>query len=221
MKFVIVGYGRVGARTARVLREEGHDVVAIDNDPDKVRRAEEEGYDAIEGGGADESVLEAAGLEEADALAGLTGDLNVNFAACLVGKHHGCRTVMRIDDDYQEAIYRKYADDVDEIIYPERLGAAGAKTALLGGNFNVVAELTELLQLATITVEESAPAAGSRLTELDLPQNARVYAHGSGTDPLTIPLPQTRADPGDRVAVLGDSKGLDAVRGLLLDEPNR
>jgi len=43
MKFVIVGYGRVGMRTAGILDPEGHDVVVVDNDPDKVDRAETEG----------------------------------------------------------------------------------------------------------------------------------------------------------------------------------
>jgi len=36
----------------------------------------------------------------------------------MIGKEHGCRTVLRIDEDYREEIYEKYDADVDEIIYP-------------------------------------------------------------------------------------------------------
>ena len=36
MKFIIVGAGRVGMRTARVLRQEGHDVVVVELDATKV-----------------------------------------------------------------------------------------------------------------------------------------------------------------------------------------
>ena len=50
MRFVIVGYGRVGARTAHILDEEGHDVVVVEIDPKKVERAREGGFDVVEFG---------------------------------------------------------------------------------------------------------------------------------------------------------------------------
>ncbi|WP_336364481.1 potassium channel family protein [Halalkalicoccus salilacus] len=221
MKFVIVGYGRVGMRTARILHEEGHEVTIVDNDPEKVKRARSAGFEAVEGDGGNESVLESVGVETADALAGLTGDLNTNFAACSVGTHHGCRTVMRIDDDYREDIYKKYADDVDEIIYPERLGAAGAKTALLGGDFNLVADLTERLQLTTITVREGSPAIGKRVSEVDLPSGARIYAHGAAGTSMTIPMPRTTIEAGDRVAVIVEQESVEGVRAALLGSEER
>lgn len=218
MKFVIVGYGRVGIRTARILREEGHEVVIVDNHPTKVDRAEAAGYVVIDGDGADESVLDAAGLDDADAIAGLTGDLNTNFAACMLGKHHGCRTVMRIDDDYQEEIYRKYAADVDEIVYPERLGAAGAKIALLGGDFEVIADLTERLHLTTIRVDDASPVIGKRVREIELPGQARIYAHGQNHTAMTIPLPTATIAAGDRLAIIAKQASIAGVRELLLGD---
>ena len=216
MRFVIVGAGRVGLRTARVVKNEGHDVVLIEYDDGKARRARTEGFEVIEGDGSREDVVEQVDLETVDAVAGLTGDLNVNFAACMIGKHHGCRTVMRIDADYQEDIYHKFADDVDEVIYPARLGAAGAKTALLGGNFNVIADLTEGLQLTTVTVEEGSPAVGKRVNEIDLPEDARIYAHGRPHERLTIPLPGTAVEAGDTVALIAEREALSEVRLALL-----
>ncbi len=55
MKFVIVGYGRVGIRTARILQSEGHEVVIVDNDPVKVERATETGFETIQGDGYEEA----------------------------------------------------------------------------------------------------------------------------------------------------------------------
>jgi trk system potassium uptake protein TrkA len=212
MKFVIVGYGRVGKRTARILSEEGHDVVLVDNDYERVEHARDAGYTVVEGDGQDEDVLEDAGIDTADAIAALTPDLNVNFAACMVGKHHGARTVLRIDEDYREDIYEKYASDVDEVIYPERLGAAGAKTAMLGGDFNVLADITEQLRFTVFTVDAGSPLVGERLVNVDLPEDARVYAHGRSDESLTIPLPTVKLESGDRVAVVVDQNGIDAVR---------
>ncbi|ACV47310.1 MULTISPECIES: potassium channel family protein [Halomicrobium] len=215
MKFVIVGYGRVGTRTARILDSEGHAVVIVENDLDKADRSAEEGFETVRGDGNDESVLEEAELDDADAIAGLTGDLNTNFAACMIGKEHGCRTVLRIDADYREEIYEKYAADVDEIVYPERLGAAGAKTALLGGDFNVLADLTEQLSVASVTVPDGSPVVGERVVALDLPGDARIYAHGSDREPMTIPLPRTKLAAGDTVAVMASPGTLDDVRTSL------
>ncbi|MFC6726734.1 NAD-binding protein, partial [Halobium palmae] len=39
MRFVITGSGRVGLRTARVLREEGHEVTLVERDRDQAERA--------------------------------------------------------------------------------------------------------------------------------------------------------------------------------------
>ncbi|WP_396611492.1 potassium channel family protein [Haloferax sp. S1W] len=216
MKFVIVGYGRVGTRTARILREEGHDVTVVDNNEKKVDRALDEGFDTILGDGGTESVLKQAGIEDADAVGGLTGEPNINFAACMLGKEFGCRTVMRISEDYRQEIYERYADDVDEIVYPERLGAAGAKTALLGGDFNALGDLTDKLRLATVTVPEGAPIVGEHVASIDLGTDGRIYAHGRKREPMTIPLPGTVVEPGDHLALLTERDELENVRKQLL-----
>ena len=218
MKFVIIGYGRVGTRTARILQSEGHEVTIVDRDSNKAERAKDEGFAVVQGDATEESVLEDAGIADAGAVGGLTGDLNTNFTACMIGKEFGCRTVLRIDADYREEIYEKYAADVDEIIYPERLGAAGAKTALLGGDFNVLADLTEQLSIASVEVPDGSPVIGKRVVEVELPGDAHIYAHGRTHKPMTIPLPQTEIETGDSVAVMAAPDSLDSVRAALRGE---
>ena len=220
MKFVIVGYGRVGQRTARILKEEGHDVVVVDVDDRKVERARSDGFEAAQGDASEETVFDGIDFETVDAVGGLTPDVNANFAACMFGKHHGCRTVLRIDEDYRQDIYETYAGDVDDVIYPERLGAAGAKTALLGGDFNVLADLTENLQLTTVTIPDGSPAVGERVNAIELPGDARIYAHGRRTEPMTIPLPGTEVEGGDRVAVITAPEAIVGVRQQLVGDAN-
>ncbi len=215
MKFVIVGYGRVGVRTIDILVGEGHEVVVVEQDAEKVQRAREAGLEVVEGDGEDERVLERAGLDDADALGALTGDPNVNFTACTIANDRGCRTVLRIDEDYRQEIYETYAGDVDEVIYPERLGAAGAKTALLGGDLNVLGDLTEQLTATTLRVPEESPAVGTRVVNLDLPEGARLYAHGRRGEAMTVPLPRTTIEPGDQVALVAEQPAIDAVRDRL------
>ncbi len=221
MRFVIVGAGRVGLRTARSLEDSGHEVVLVEADGTAATRAREEGFAVVEGDGATEATLEAAGLDDADAVGALTSDLNTNFATCMIAKHRGCRTVLRIDEDYREEIYREYADQVDEVIYPERIGAILAKNALLGGNIRAIADLARELQLVEFTVTEASPIRGYSLSELELPANARLLAFGKTDGALRLPTPDDSLDLGDRLVVLADFERLGDVRSLIVGETGR
>ena len=221
MRFVIIGAGRVGLRTARVLSAEGHEVTLIERDAEMADRARGEGYDVVEGDGSRESILEEAGIDAADALGALTSDLNTNFAACMIGKHHGCRTILRIDEDYREDIYRKYADEVDEIIYPERLGAIGAKNALLGGDVRAIADIAQNLQVVELTVQPDSPMKGYTISEISLPADATFLAFGKKEGALSIPSPDESLEAGDRLAVLADFEALDDVRQLIVGTTER
>ncbi|MCF2207570.1 MULTISPECIES: TrkA family potassium uptake protein [Halobacterium] len=216
MDIVIVGAGRVGSRTARVVTNEDHAVTVIEQDYDRAERARTEGFDVVEGDGTSEDTLLDAGIDTADAIGALTSDLNTNFIACMVGNHHDCRTVLRIDEDYREDIYRKYADEVDEIVYPERLGAIGAKNALLGGNVTAIADLAEHLQVVQLTVTDDAPMRGYSISELELPAGARLLAFGKHDASLALPLPSETLETGDRIAVLAEFDTLDSVRQILV-----
>ena len=68
MRFVIIGAGRVGLRTARVLSAEGHEVTLIERDAEMADRARDEGYNVVEGDGSRESILEEAGIQTIDFL---------------------------------------------------------------------------------------------------------------------------------------------------------
>jgi trk system potassium uptake protein TrkA len=221
MRFVIIGAGRVGLRTARVLKEEGHEVVLVERDAMKADRARDQGYDVVEGDGSREEVLEEAGIDDADAFGALTGDLNVNFAACMIAKHRDARTVLRIDEDYREDIYRKYAEEVDEIVYPERLGAIGAKNALLGGDIRAIADVAQHLQVVELTITDQAPIKGYSISELQFPADATVLAFGKADGALGIPSPDESLGIGDRLVVLADFDVLDDVRQLVVGDGGR
>ncbi|MFB6143562.1 MAG: TrkA family potassium uptake protein [Halorientalis sp.] len=218
MRFVIVGAGRVGLRTARVLEESGHEVVLVERDASPAERARNEEFEVVEGDGSAELALEDADVASADALGALTGDLNDNFVACMIAKHHGCRTVLRIDEDYREDIYRKYASDVDEVVYPERLGAIAAKNALLGGSSRAIADVARDLQLVELTVAEDSPMRGYTLSELELPARSELLAFGKGGESYGLPDADESIAAGDRLVVLADFAVLDDVRRIVVGD---
>ena len=218
MRFVIIGAGRVGLRTARVLRDEEHQVTLVEQDRDRVERAREAGFEVVHGDGSLEDVLTEAGIGDADGLGALTSDLNVNFAACSIAKHYRTWTVLRVDEDYREGVYEKYADEVDEVVYPERLGAIGAKNALLGGSIRAIADVAQHLQVVLMTVTEQSPMRGYTIEEVALPANSRIVAFGKAEKPMGLPLSDDSLEVGDRLAVLADFDVLEEVRQLIVGE---
>jgi trk system potassium uptake protein TrkA len=202
-------------RTARALADSGHKVILVEREETVAAVAREEGFEVVVGDGAVEETLVEAGVDTADALGALTSDLNDNFVACMIAKQRGCRTVMRVDEGYREGLYRKYADDVDEVVHPERLGAIVAKNALLGGNIRAIADIAQDLQLVEFTITEASPMRGYTLSELELPGESRLLAFGKADGAFGIPDPDESLATGDRLVVLAAFDTLGDVREIV------
>src|SRR5881409_3400908 len=80
MKAIVIGCGRVGSTVAHQLREEGWDVVAVDEKEEALGRLGEN-WDGgfVVGHGMDIEVLREAGIEEADAVVVSTDGDNTNI----------------------------------------------------------------------------------------------------------------------------------------------
>ena len=110
MKVVILGCGRVGARLATELDQQGHSVSIIDTRPESFRRlGPEYGGRTILGTGIDEDVLRAAGIDEADCYVSVTNGDNTNIMTAQMAKYlFGVRSVIcRIYDPIREESYRE------------------------------------------------------------------------------------------------------------------
>jgi trk system potassium uptake protein TrkA len=111
MKVIIVGCGRVGARTAAALARGGHEVVVIDNNPVAFRLLPD-GFAGrtLTGHAFERPVLEAAGIAEADALVASTAGDNTNGVTARVAKeiYRVPNVISRIYDPDRAEIYRRY-----------------------------------------------------------------------------------------------------------------
>src|SRR4030042_1028030 len=90
MKIAIIGAGEVGFYLAQRLSLEKHDLVIIDNDPEKCAHAQEAlDVSVVQGNASNQSVLIEAGLESADMLIAASGIDEVNILACMVASKMG------------------------------------------------------------------------------------------------------------------------------------
>jgi voltage-gated potassium channel len=83
---IICGFGRVGSRVAKRLREAGEEVVVIDRNAEALERALAAGHLYLDGDGANDDVLIEAGIEHAAALAACVDDDATNVYVVLTAK---------------------------------------------------------------------------------------------------------------------------------------
>jgi len=108
MKIIIMGCGRVGARLAALMDEEGHEVTVLDNDTYSFRRLPSSfGGTALFGNGIDEEAQKKAGIEDADMFVALTQGDNRNVMSCQIAKQvfNVPRVMCRIYDPLREEMY--------------------------------------------------------------------------------------------------------------------
>ena len=125
-----MGCGRVGAELAGQLDREGHEVTALDINPDALRALPPAFKGRrIVGNGIDQDVLRKAGVAEADAFVSVTPGDNRNVMAAQMAKHlFGVpKVVCRIFDPIREEIYRGLGL---ETISPTKVSAALLREAL-------------------------------------------------------------------------------------------
>lgn len=110
MNVVIMGCGRVGARVASLLDQNGHRITVIDTLSNSfVRLSPDFSGDTVIGTGIDEDILRIAGIESADAFIAVTNHDNRNLMAAQVAQSifKVPQVIVRIYDPVREDTYRR------------------------------------------------------------------------------------------------------------------
>lgn len=119
-RFVIVGLGNFGSSVAEVLQAIGHDVAALDRDPDRVDNIARLVTRAAVGDGTDARTLRRIGAEDADAAVISTGqDITASALTTLVLRD------LEVNEIYVKVISQVHARLIEKIgvtetIFPER-----------------------------------------------------------------------------------------------------
>ena len=128
MNIIIAGDGKVGSMLTRQLSSEGYDITVIDNNA-RVLESSVERYDVIgvHGNCASMSVLQQAGVKDADLLIAATSHDEVNLLCCTTAHalNPKLHTIARIrDPEYTEQIYRmRNVFGLSMVINPESQSA--------------------------------------------------------------------------------------------------
>lgn len=172
MRVIIAGVGNVGFHLAKLLCQEGQDIVLIDRAADKLKQAGNT-VDAatIKGTSTSYAVLEEAGVANADLLIAVTSSEEANIATAIIAKHLGAkRTIARISNT--EFLYQKDKLNlkhlgIDDVISPESLAAREIKRLLKEVAVTDSFEFEKgLLQLIGVNIDSKSPLKGKSMLEV-------------------------------------------------------
>ena len=167
---IVCGWGRVGTAVAFDLRREGHEVVVVDANAERVADVP---FPTVVGDATRDETLRSAGIERARALiAALDGDAD-NLFVTLSGRDlvPGLFIVARARAD--ESIGKLEHAGADRVVNPQELGAARMASFVSSPN---VAEFVDVVmhdrslefRMREFDVPASSPIAGKTLRDANL-----------------------------------------------------
>jgi trk system potassium uptake protein len=220
VKVAIAGAGNVGQYIAYDLREGGHDVMVIEQDPDLVAllspRLKVEWFvcDACE-----PDCLQEAGLDSVDVVVAATGDDEDNLVISLLAKQVFAvpRVVARVNHPNNQWLFNE-SWGVDVSVSSPHLLTAVVEEAVTVGSLVRLLQFGDDARLVEVTLADDSPAVGPALSELGVPRDATVVAVIRERH-LMLPRGETTMLPADEVLVLVTPESEPAVRNLFVGTP--
>ncbi len=219
MKIIIVGAGEVGFHIASRLSHENKDVVVVDSNPEAVARVSDNiDVEAVVGSGSSPSVLEDAGIKEAEIMLAVTDRDETNLVACLMADiiSPATKKLARIrqkDFDDYHGILHDSAPHIDTVINPE-IEVVRTIERFMGvpGAVDVGEFADGRLKFVGIYLDKGARLAGLKLSDLPLKVGGTVLvAAVVRNEDLIIPGGEDRIYPGDLIYFISEESGLAGI----------
>lgn len=197
MHITVLGASRFGVATVRNLIDDGHEVVLIDLDRDRLDSLAD-GLDCamIVGDGTLPSTLRDAYGDGSDALVALTNEDDVNILAAVVARAVGYeRVIPQITRSELLSVVEEL--ELDDAITPHE---SLARSIVAGLTQHTEVETDVALQRDLRMVNQRVPASldGTRLGDLELTENMKPVAH-SNKDKESFTSPDLTLHEGDRL----------------------
>lgn len=173
MKVVIAGAGQVGVTLAKYLREENHDIILIDTNPERLGNLSEQlDIQTIVGSASHPSVLDKAGTGTADIFLAVTGSDEINIVACGLAQSifNVTKRVARISSsEYLSAKYKPYlkSQGIEATVSPEIETASRImQTLTVPGALEMVPFSDGLAMFVGVRCKKNSPILGKTVKEL-------------------------------------------------------
>ena len=218
MFVIIVGGGKTGSNAAELLLKENHRVVVVDHRPEIIERLREElpSECVVEGDGSLPSVLEQAGVAEANVLAAVTGEDEANLVVCMLARFefNVSRIIARVNNPSNAWLFTADMGVDVALNEPDLMAHLVAEEMSLGDMMTLLKLRKGQYAIVEEKVHPMALAAGKAIRDLMLPPQC-VLAAIIRKGELIIPKGDVVLLPADEVLAVVHSSEATTLASLL------
>ena len=230
MKIIIIGAGEVGYNLAKKLSKEGHDVVVVDHNAERIRQIGETlDVEALLGKGSSPGVLRQAGMEEAELVIAVTDSDEINMVACLIAGTQSkipkrIARIRNVEYTRETSIFDEQHLDIDLCINPEMETAKTVVRLVENPGSADFAEFAEgRVELIGVKIEDDSYVTGKKLRELQevrsrFPDLKVLIVAISRDDQIIIPHGDETVFVGDILYAVVDRRSVRNVLAYLRKE---
>jgi trk system potassium uptake protein TrkA len=217
MYIVIVGGGEVGYHLSKMLLNDGHEVLILEQDLSRCDiLCEELGSIVVRGDGCEAATLESVGTGRADMLVAVTDEDARNLVACQLAKHrfNVRRTIARVTNPDNENIFKILG--VDVTVCSTRLILAHIEQELPSHPIIPLLKLRKgTLEVIEAKIPPDSKLIGKKLRAFSLPKGSAVLLIIGKDKGPQIPTPDTVIEAEDEVVAVTEAENEEAIRAML------
>jgi trk system potassium uptake protein TrkA len=211
--FLIIGLGRFGQSTARMLSMLGHEVLAVDKRADRVSAIKENVMRAIQADTTDERAVSQLGIRNFDCVVICIGDdIRASVLATVLCREMGAKKIVaKAQDDLHQKLLIKTG--ADRVVQPEHDGGIRLARSLVAEGVLDSLDLSE--EYSINEVEIPRDWIGRSLAQIDVRNRYGVSVIALRREGHV----SVNIDPGepfqksDSIYLLGDDKSLERISG--------
>ncbi|MBB5172259.1 potassium channel family protein [Texcoconibacillus texcoconensis] len=207
-QFAVIGLGRFGSSVCHELNEMNHEVLAIDNDEQKVDKLSKHATQAIVADGTDEKMLKNIGIRNFDhVIIAIGEDIQASILCTLILKEMNIKQVwVKAQNDYHHKVLDKIG--ADKIFHPEH--DMGQRIAEFLTSEKVIDYIDLSEDFSIIEIIATKKVIGKTLAEMDVraKYGCTILAikHSKGVN--VTPNADETIKEGDLLVVIGHKNDL-------------
>ncbi|MBB6672501.1 TrkA family potassium uptake protein [Cohnella nanjingensis] len=207
-QFAVIGLGRFGSSVAKYLAEMGYEVLAIDDDEERVQDVANIVTHAVSADSTDEEAMRALGVRNFDVVVVAIGqDIQASILTTLILKDLGVpKIIVKAQNELHGKVLSKIG--ADKVVFPERDMGLRVAHHLISPNILEHIELSPDYSIVELKVPSSM--VGKNLKQLDIrvKYGCNVLAVKRGSDMNVAPRADEGIDAEDILVIVGRNEQL-------------
>ncbi len=221
MYIIVGGGGQIGYYVTKGLVAQGHEVLLLDKNAQRVQTLSDElGLNVLRGDACEARTLEENGCSRANVVIAVTGDDEDNLVICQLAKERFLvkKTIARVNNPKNERIFAKLG--ITTTVSPTKNILRLIETEVPHHSVVPLMNLKQVgLEFVEVSVPRKSPAIGKSPAQISLPEHSTIVLIMRGTN-YFMPGNQTTLQAEDQIFALVKDTDEPALRKAIFGAEN-